>query len=103
MPRKAKLAVLPRVDLQSSWVLHETLHDSDKAKAKHIDRQPYMRFELLQQDIAWNFEKAIRDKEDGKCYVVAIADVKIKVLYQVEYTGVADVDAIEEGEHWQAV
>lgn len=37
---------------QASVAPHEPLHDGNESKSEHVDRQPDMRFELLQQDVA---------------------------------------------------
>ena len=37
-------------------VLHETLHDGDEAEEEHVQAQPDIWSELLEENVAWDFE-----------------------------------------------
>lgn len=57
-----------------------------------------MRLELLQQDVAWNFEQAVRYEEDRECSVVLVSFEKVEFFAQAVHVGVSDVDTIQERE-----
>lgn len=51
---------------QTRVVLGDPLEDRNEAKSKHTPRQPYAGRESLQQDVARNLEKDIRDEENSQ-------------------------------------
>lgn len=67
------------------------------AEAKHTQRQPYMRLEPLEQNIARDLEQYVGDKEDRQRRLI-LQSGQLEVLLQTENSGVGDVGTIEKGE-----
>lgn len=57
-------------------------------------RTPYMRFQLLQQDIGWNFEYNVGHKENSERGIVLRPRSDVEVRFEPEYGRIADVDTI---------
>jgi hypothetical protein len=83
---------------QASIALHQALHDGNESKSEHIDGQPDVRFELLQQDIARDLKQTVWDEEDRKCDVISVPD-QTQIVNQAVHGCVADVNAIQEGQN----
>ena len=58
---------------KATIILYETLHDRYEAETKHIDGQPDMWSEALQEDIAGNLKEAIRHEEDSQGDIEVVA------------------------------
>lgn len=84
---------------QATVVLNEALAHGGETEEEHVDRQPHVRLELLEEDVGRNLEQTVRHEEDDECVVVlcAIGIVRInefEVLGKVEDIGVGNVDAV---------
>lgn len=69
------------------------LTDSHKAEEKHAERQPNVRLEALQNDVARYLENDIASEKDHQANVVLVT-MQVQILTQTENLSVCNVCAI---------
>ena len=51
---------------QAAVVLNQALHDGREPEEEHVDGEPDVGAELLEQDVGGDLEEAVRDEEDDE-------------------------------------
>lgn len=78
---------------ESSVVCYEALEHGDETKSKHVDAQPNVRLELLQEDVGGNLQEYVGHEEDDKRIVVEGA-IQVQFRAEAEDVRIGDVHSV---------
>lgn len=70
------------------------LHDCDEAEQEHVETQPHIGLELLEQDVAWDLEEDVGHKENHKRDIVLVI-FEAELPGKTRDVGIGDVDAVQ--------
>ena len=73
--------------------MDKALAYSNEAKTEHTQREPYMRFEPLQDDIRRDFENDVGYEKDGQSCVV-LCPGETEILLQSKNCGIGYIGAV---------
>lgn len=69
------------------------MHHGGEAEEEHVDAQPDVGSEFLQQDVGWDLKEDVWYEEDDQRIVVE-GTIQLKLGGQAKYVGIGNIDSV---------
>jgi hypothetical protein len=83
---------------QAGVVGDKSLKQGDQAESEHVDGQPDMGLEVLEQQVGRDLEEDVGDEEDDECRVELVV-LEPQLDGQIEDVGIRNVDTVWRGKN----